>query len=312
MSDDQQPVSNEPEEVKRYLQPPNPNIEDIKGKMIQDGLKDQFKQRFGFFSVLHSNYLGDGYYSEKKSIPRDSNGKLIVQPRGIYAKSSKKGKTLDCYFDANFIKEDKDIRSLIEKRAKEDSDKVMSKVKQAKGKENFKITFKPAGAFEYKDMFYPDTINYKDPVWKEPLRGQNIDFQNRKVLTESRGIYTKPAKKGAITYEGVLFSYEKLGRDIAKKYEEDAKREIEDRMNRLKASRVNKEFKKPFVPNNISKCDTFQNNKELYSLDPRYVSELNKSFESKKKSLESLRIKKADHDKPFKPASLTKSVSLII
>ena len=56
---------------KRYLEPFQPDIQGIKSKMYQDSVKDSSRQRFGFFSVMHSNFMGDEYYSAKKNIKKD-------------------------------------------------------------------------------------------------------------------------------------------------------------------------------------------------------------------------------------------------
>ena len=309
MSDENQIVEKAIEEPKRYQLTKNIDYDKIKTNMINDSLKDNYKQRFGFFSILHSNFLGDQFYSSSKKIMKDSNGKIITEPKGIYAKASKKGKFVDSYFDAGFIKENKEIRDRVTQLAKIENEAKLEKVKKSKEKSGFKINFKPAGVKEYKDLIYPDTMNYKQQIWKEPERGKSIDFKNRKVNNDKRGIYTQPAKNGAASYRGVLFSYDKTPKELLKHYEEVEKKALEEKLLQHKAKRENKVYKKPFMPNNVSKCDTFQNAKELYGLPQSYLSNLNKSFELRHSANKTKLPKIVQHDKSFRPASLTKSVS---
>jgi len=60
------------------------------------------------------------------------------------------------------------------------------------------------------------------------------------------------------------------------------------------------------------KCDTFQTNKELYGLEQKYTTSLNASKEKEMKKTNHSSCQYAKHDRSFKPASLSKSVSLIM
>lgn len=297
---------------KRYLEPFQPDIQGIKSKMYQDSVKDSSRQRFGFFSVMHSNFMGDEYYSAKKNIKKDASGKVPTSPRGIYTKASKKGKFIDSYFDAGFIREDRSLRDVIEKKSKEDLAASLEKVKKSKEKGgNFKASFKPAGVKEYKDSLYPDNMNYKIPIWKEEEKGSTVDFKSRQVHNEKRGIYTQNSKSGNICYKGVLFSYEGMPRDLLNKYNEMKKQELEKQIEMRNRRKHSKEFKKPFLPNNVSKCDTFVKDKDLYGLDNANSSRLKAYHESMTKKSSTSPARSAKHEGPFKPSSMTKSVILL-
>ncbi len=309
MTDEQN--SENANEVKRYQLPNIINVGEIKSKMISESVKDSTRQRFGFFSVMHSNFLADEYYSHKKVIEKDKNGKIKTEPRGIYAKATKKGKFIDSYFNADFLKEDKAVRERIEELAKAEKDKSLDKVKSSRTEKNFKVIFKPSGIKEYQDLIYPDKMNYEIPIWKEPLRGENIDFKNRKVNIEQRGIYTQPVKDGPVCFKGVLFSYNELPKSLQNKFQEETNNEIKARLDKVKERKENKSksYKKPFLPNNVMKCDTFQPNKDLYGLEQKYASSLNASKEKEMKRTNHSSGIYAKHDRTFKPASLSKSVS---
>ena len=310
-------VDAEPEIEKRYLQPPHKDIEGIKSKMIEETKNLYDKQRYGFFSILHSNFLGDEHYSQEKVYKnkRDSNGKVITQPRGIYAKSTKKGKFMDSYFDPNFLKENENLIEFRKRIANEEKEKALERVKKLrdKTKEDFIQAFKPGGVKEIRtDILYPDKMDYKIPIWKEPLRGSNIDFKNRKVHTRPRGIWVQSSKKGEHCSPGVLFSYERFSDEQIKKLEEESKKMIEDDINNKKEKRKNKIHLPSFMPNSTSKCDVFQEDAELYSLGDDHKNRL---YENYKKRIENSKIstvKRAEHIDSFKPASNTKKVSFIV
>lgn len=301
-------VNSNEDKIKRYSLPKINNTDQIKNKMIADSLKDERRQRFGFFSILHSNFLGDEYYSFKNNLKRDNNGKLILEPRGIYIKPNKKGKFIDSYFDAGFIREDKNLRNKIEKISKLEQERKIEKVKKSKEKsDNYKQTFKPAGVQEYKDLIYPDTMNYKVSIWKDHEKGKNIDFKSRKIETERRGIYTQSSKKGEPCFKGVLFSYNKIPKELYLKYQELSKNEYKEKIIKLKEKREKKEFKRPFIPNSVNKCDTFQTNKELFSLNKDSLDKLNNSYEMRIKNSQSKRKDYVEHVSQFKPSSLIKT-----
>lgn len=304
--DEQNSIAN-----KSYLKPPNKNIDKIKEKMLSETKNLYKKQRYGFFSILHSNYLADEFYSKEKDLKklRDENGKVKTQPRGIYTKCSKKGKHIDSYFDSNFLKENNTLIKLREKLCNEDKENILERVKSLKNKtkSNYKPAFVAGGIKEYNDIFFPDKIKYNVPMWKEPARGQNIDFKNYKVITRPRGIWTQPSKKGEASLSGVLFSYEKISKEVQDRVSSELKKEMEDYILNKKNNRKNKNYVKPFIPNSVSKCDVFQNNKDIYSINSNDADRLSKDFNKRLKNINKY-IVKVDHINSFKPSSNIKKV----
>ena len=302
-------------ETKKYMEPYEIDYDKIKSSMIKDSDDRSNKQRFGFFSIIHANSIGDEYYSQKKVAEKDDNGKIKIPPRGIYAKATKKGKFIDSYFDSSFLLEDKDLREKMTEIAKKEREDLLEKVKKSKDKtENFRPAFLPSGLQGYKDIFDKKKKEYDVPLYKSASKTKNIDFEKRKVGIENRGIFTNPLKFGSWASEGVLFSYDKLSNAQVSNFEKMTKEEIESdfqRKMKLKSDIQNKNFKKAFVPASL-KLSTFHSDQELYGLPPNVRENLINSFENRKKMLAKKDYKFAKHDKPFSPASLTKRVSCII
>ena len=292
----------------------NKNIDELSKKMENDSNKMSPKSRFGFFSINYSAYLGDKYYSRDKKRITDDQGKVISEKRGIYSNPAKKGKFTDSYFSADFLKTDKETLNRLKEVSENEQKAKLEKVHKEKQNKNFQIPFRSSGVQEYKDSLYPDNMKYKIPIFKESDKQKNCDFKERKVLTENRGVYSQPMKQGTVCMPGVLFEYQRENNDnIArkKKLNENDKKEYLNK--RAKSAEKNK--KMAFVPNNIVKCDTFQTNKELFAENPSKVKELlseSQVFrkEPKKRYQKSLPKSCIGHNEAFKPASLSKSVSI--
>lgn len=301
-------------EVKRYMLSQPKNVDKIKKQMLDDSNKLSNSQRFGFFSIIHANTIGDESYSIKKKIEKDANGKIKVSPRGIYTKATKKGKFIDSYFDSSFLREDKKIRDRLSEIAKLNREESLIKVRRSKDKaENFVKSFKPSGPQGYKDIFYPDKLEYKVPIHKESSLQKNIDFKKRTVNTDKRGILTQPLKSGtAFSLGGVVFSYHKTSKQEVEMFKKMTEKEKEEDLARKRSMQKKEkgDFKTPFVPNSINKNDTFQTDKALYGLDEAEYSRLIKDYEEHQKKVK-VGEKIVKHDKSFFPASLNKSVSLI-
>ena len=196
--------------------------------------------------------------------------------------------------------------------AKIQREESLLKVKKSKDKaENFVKSFKPSGPQEYKDLNYPDTLEYKIPIYKESSKQKNIDFKQRKIHTEKRGVFTQPLKAGtAFSLGGVVFSYHKTDKQDVEKFRAMTEKEKEEDLERKKSlqKKSKDEFVKPFVPNSINKNDTFQPDKALYGLDEAEYKRIIKEYEEHQKLMNSKDQKIVKHDKSFFPASLTKSV----
>lgn len=302
------------EEVKHYMQPHTINVEEIRKSMLLDSEQRSLKDRFGFFSIIHANTIGDQAYSQKRKIERNEQGKvkINVAPRGIYAKATKKGKFMDSYFDANFLKEDNEIRARMEQISEIEKKEALDKVKRSKEKVGGNFSFKPAGLQELKDIFRPDKKLYDVPIYKPSEKLKSIDFKARKVATEPRGIFSQPLKQGSPASKGVLFSYQKLSDQEVERFksmtEEEIKNDIAYRKALHDKSKDKANFAKAFVPNSVNKCDVFQPNKSLYAIEESRLKEMIDDHKRKLEYEANRNRSYAKHDKNFKPASLTKKV----
>ncbi len=299
---------------KRYMNPPVIDVAGIKEQIKNESIEKKDKQRFGFFSITQSNNIGDEYYSQKRKIERDSNGKVIIKNsiRGIYAHNTKKGKFIDSYFDASFIKESPELRKRMEQIAELEHKERLEKVAKSRDKANRKVleVFKPSGLQGYKDIFLPDVIEYKVPIYKPSEKRKNINFAEKKVYTEKRGIFTSPLKHGSWSSKGVLFEFERFTKEEIDKFREMTEKEKIDELKR-KAKMYDDAKKKlnkktAFVPANTAKCNVFFSDRDTYGLEDDIYKKLIKEFEEKEKLKKSVDHKYAKHIGPFKPASLTK------
>lgn len=279
------------------------DIAQIVEKLISDSKEIGEKQRFGFFSIKYSNFLGDGFYSNKKIAEKDENGKLKISPKGIYTRPAHKGKHLDCYFSSDSLRVDDNFQQKLISLAECIRKEELEKVRSSKEKK-FQMPFYAGLVKEYKDILFPDDMadKYKDQkrgIWAESPRKQNCDFKNHTVKIEPRGIHANFGKRNK------YFSTERDLKDSDNMYnlhkallEKQRKEELE-----LKNSKdLSKKFKQPFKPASLNKCSTFQTNKDLYGF--KQSSSVTNPKEIKCKSQEK------NHIIPFKPASLIKQVNL--
>jgi len=240
------------------------NIEEIATAINNDAKKMENSQRFGYFSIPYSSYVGDRYYSqEKKKIYRTSERKVITEPRGIYTTILKKGKFSDAFF-SNMVKEDKQIQAHISQMAEKEREDYMAEVKKRlqKGGQNFKESFLPAGPQEYKDLYSQNPVTYKIPIDAVIDKTKKIDKEKKSVFTEKRGIFTNPPHQGTSTTPGILFS---------------AYREDKNMLN-MKPKKIIPEHKNisdyEFKPASLNKNEPFQKDKEVYGIEDKQIKEL--------------------------------------
>lgn len=294
---------NQPEEKiqPRYMSlDENKDIEEIKNKLVKDSIELGEKQRFGFFSIKYSNFLGDGYYSNKKIAEKDENGRIKVSPKGIYTRPAHKGKQLDCYFDANSLRIDDKLQQKLFNDAENLRKEELEKVKSSKDKK-FQMPFYAGLVKEYRDILYPDDMaeKYKEQkraIWAESPRKGNCDFKNYTVKIEPRGIHANFGKKNK------YFSTEKDLKDSDNMYNLH-KELIEKQRKEEEAKKIkirSKSFKQPFKPASLYKCGTFQTDKDLYG-SAEVKKALNDQDANKQKKVDT-------HIVAFKPASLIKEV----
>ncbi len=220
------------EERKGYMSAESKKyIDEISADIKSDADKYGTKSRFGYFSIPHSSFLGDRFYSQnKEKVYRTEDRKVITEPRGIFTKPLKRGNGPDVYF-INGFKEEKETLKKLEEIAKKEREDLLRKVKGRKkgGEESnnnntFKANFKPSGPQEYKDLYDKNPVNYKVPITKEIDKKTKIDKEHKTVFTEKRGIMTNPPKKGSSSVPGVLFSYFKEDKKLLEAKEKNYRR----------------------------------------------------------------------------------------
>ena len=109
------------------------------------------RQRFGYFSIIYSPYIGDKYYSQAKERTFKRDGKkIITEKRGVFTSPPKTGKNTDAMF-TNIFTQDEEAIEKLKQKAKEDHQFYMKKVKERADKPLGYI-FKPTGPQDYKDL----------------------------------------------------------------------------------------------------------------------------------------------------------------
>ena len=201
---------------------------------------------------------------------------------------------------------DEKTQERLKEGQRKDYNDLMFKVHKRKEREVV-IPFKPPGAQKYKDEFdkHPFKRNY--PLTKEkPRRYKIIDH---KVITERRGIYTQPSKKGLYNTPNVLFSFTPFGYDKNEKFDFSFFKNKPKRPQTSMPSQA--AYRKAFFPASIKKNECFSSIRETYGYDDKYYNKLKEKSNRQRKSPNqryhsNLPSNAAKHMRPFTPASLTK------
>lgn len=269
-------------------------LEKIKGKIKEQHDEMSKEQRFGYFSIIYPQTVGDEAYSQNKEFSRIIiDGKVVTEKRGILTQPGKKGKGRDAYFAAIEPISNEEFEKM-RSSTKDDRDRYLQRVKERK-EEKPEIKFKPCGLQEYKDHFDQNPMVYNVPITKE--RKLNVTIVEGKVITEKRGIMTNPTKLGTANVPGVLFSYSPYV--IPEPEEKKVGPKIDDKKN----------YKKPFAPASLAKNECFSSLKETYGGDDSQFKDLLDEFRNIKKNgrpkYEKVIPKgSTKHDKPFAPPKL--------
>ena len=292
----------------RYLE----NMQEKREEDVKEMLKEieqerdekDNMQRFGFFSIPYPAIIGDKKYSTNDYKNHEVvDRKIIIEKRNVYTSPLKTGKANDVYFNKIEGPDDEGWNRL-EQLNKKDHDDLMKKVAENREKKSSGPIFKPSGPQEFKGYYNPDepfpvpsgTINI------EPDKKRFI--HEGKVLTEKRGIFTNPSKIGKIPNE--YFSYPVREDEENERLKELTKKDIEKKINDVKAGKEKKDFQKPFQPASLKKCDPFYNNTQTYGL---YTPDEQERLMTEYKDLKKNGIKKYEkilpknalkHLQPFK------------
>lgn len=269
-------------------------LEKIKAKIQEQHDEMSKEQRFGYFSLIYPQTVGDEAYSgDKNEMHQIVEGKVVTDKRGIFTQPGKKGKGRDVYF-AEVEPISKEEFEKMRSSTNEARDKYIQQVKEKK-EEKPEIMFKPCGPQEYRDYFDQNPKVYDIPITKP--RKLNVTIVEGQVITEKRGIMTNPTKLGSANVPGVLFSYPPyVIPEPENKKTGDAK---DDK----------KSYKKPFAPASLSKNECFASIKETFGGDDSQFKNLLNEYKSIQKKGRSKYEKvlpkgSTKHNQPFSPPKL--------
>ncbi len=139
----------------------NKDVPKIKKKTQKDsdefGTKylcwNNWRPRFGYFSIAYGSHVGDQFYSMAKKPVLDENKHVLTEKRNMYPSPVKQGKGPDVYFQ-NMVEEDKETQKRVKELAEKDKEEYKEKVKGRKkgAQTEYKQSFKPTGPQEYQEM----------------------------------------------------------------------------------------------------------------------------------------------------------------
>ena len=277
---------------------------------IMEETKADFDQistmpRFGFFSIPPNQIIGDRYYSTYKHFNhRVENRNVISEKRGIFTTPGKSGKGHDAYFQSMDTTDDK-VQERLKQGWKIDYQKHMDKVQEQK-KRIITPQFKYPGVQHYKEYFSQNPIERDYPLFKD--KPKIAKKKDGKVITEKRGIFTQPMKKGFNNTPGIYFSYSPLHENDHQKIEKNKLKEKK----RPKSSILRKNhFNTPFKPAALKKNECFSNIKDTYGYEDKYFDNLKKKADfdkkNKKKYINTTPNWAIKHMRPFTPNHMGKS-----
>ena len=247
----------------KYLEDMTAKREESKVKTLEQikAERDEMDkmQRFGYFSIPYPAIVGDEAYSQNQEYPNHKvvDRKVIIEKRGIYTTNIKSGKTNDAYFSP-IEAVPQDTIDRYKELNKVENEKLLEKVREGKGKAA-KIPFKPPGLSKLKGYYDEEHEPNDGPLFYFPDKKRFI--KDRKVVTEKRGIYTQSTKLN-YSMPSDLFSYPQSN-DIYDELLSNAKNKKNEENENKK---TNKQFKKPFQPASLNRCEPFANNEQTYGM----------------------------------------------
>ena len=288
-----------------------PKIEKIIEETKADFDQISTVPRFGFFSIPPNQIIGDRYYSLKKEFNHkvvDRN--VISEKRGIFTTPGKSGKGHDAYFQS-LDTTDEGVQQRLIEGWKKDNEKHLEKVQKQKANVTTPV-FKYPGVQHYKDEFDQHPVERNFPIDKEkPRIAKIIDGQ---VITEKRGIFTQPMKKGFHNTPGIYFSYAPLHENNENKINEQLQnKNLKKRKKRPQSSvPLQRAYKVAFKPASLKKNECFSNIRETYGYEDKYFNNLKKQSDIDRKNNNRKYYNpppagSVKHMRPFTPAHLGKS-----
>ena len=286
----------------------SPSIQKIIDETKQDFDVISVQPRFGFFSIPPNQIISDRYYSTKKEFNHKVvDRKVISEKRGIFTTIGKSGKGHDAYFQS-LDTTDEGVQQRLIDGWKKDEKKHMERIAEIKNHIPTPV-FKYPGVQHYKDEFDKNPVERTEPIYKDkPRIAKKIDG---KVVTEKRGIFTQPMKKGFNNTPGIYFNYTPFHENDEKKVSDII--QAKGRKKRPQSSiPLQKAYKQAFKPAALKKNECFSNIRETYGYEDKYFDNLKKMSEDDRKRINQKYKKKLPHGaithmRPFTPAHLGKT-----
>ena len=283
---------------------------------IMEATKQTFDEisvqpRFGFFSIAPNQIIGDRYYSTKKEFNHKVvDRKVISEKRGIFTTIGKSGKGHDAYFQS-LDTTDEGVQKRLADGWIKDEKEHLAKVSEMKSHIPTPV-FKYPGVQHYKDEFDKNPVERTEPIYKDkPRIAKVIDG---KVVTEKRGIFTQPMKKGFHNTPGIYFNYTPFHENDEKKVNDiiQAKSMRNKRKRPQSSVPLQKAYKQAFKPAALKKNECFSNIRETYGYEDKYFDNLKKiaDIDRKNKNRKYTNpppVGSVKHFRPFSPAHLGKT-----
>ena len=285
------------------------SIQKIMEATKQDFDEKSTQPRFGFFSIPPNQIIGDRYYSTNKEYNHKVvDRKVIIEKRGIYTTIGKSGKGHDAYFQS-LDTTDEGVQQRLADGWKKDRQEHLKRIDEIKHHIPTPI-FKYPGVQHYKDEFDKNPVERTETIYKDkPKIAKVIDG---KVITEKRGIFTQPMKKGFNNTPGIYFNYIPFHESDENKVNAI----IQSKSNRRKRPQssipLQKAYRQAFKPAALKKNECFSNRRETYGYEDKYFDNLKKMSEDDRKRINQKYKKKLPpgaitHMRPFTPSHLGKT-----
>ena len=285
-----------------------PSIQKIMEETQKDFDDISKAPRFGFFSICPNQIIGDRYYSLNKEFNHKVvDRRVISEKRGIFTTPGKTGRGHDAYFQS-LDTTNEDVQKRLAEGWKKDYEKHLQRVQEQK-KHVITPVFKYPGVQHYKDEFAQHPVERNFPIYKEKPRIAKI--VEGKVITEKRGIFTQPMKKGFNNTPGIYFNYAPLHENNENKIQEELKKKNSRKRRPQSSLPLQRTYKQAFKPASLKKNECFSNIRETYGYEDKYFDNLKKMSDIDRKN----RNKKyqnppppgsASHMRPFSPSHLGK------
>ena len=194
---------------------------------------------------------------------------------------------------------------------KKDNEEHLKRVQKQKEKLSTPV-FKYPGVQHYKDEFDQHPVERDFPIYKDKPRIAKVI--EGKVITEKRGIFTQPMKKGFHNTPGIYFSYAPFHENNENKIND----ELQNKNLKMKKKRpqssvsLQRAYKSAFKPASLKKNECFSNIRETYGYEDKYYDNLKKKSDSIRKNNKQKYTNppppgSAKHMRPFTPSHLGKT-----